>query len=76
MNLAHTFRTRLASAIEEDPRPMWKIAYAAGYCPSYVGAVKNGHKGNPTVTFIETMAHTLNRDPAWMLGMELKEFTK
>lgn len=69
MKLSQTFSARLALAIKHDPRPIKTIAGVAGYSPNHISAVQNGRRTNPTLQFIETMAATLNRDPAWLLGI-------
>lgn len=64
------FRQRLVEAIQSDPRPIKEIAYQSGYSAHHILEVRRGSKTNPTLAFVETMAATLGRSPAWMLGFE------
>lgn len=68
--LHQAFRGRLVEAIQSDPRPIKEIARLSGYSAHHIREVRRGSKTNPTLAFVETMATTLGRSPAWMLGLE------
>lgn len=68
--LGVAFRLRLKAAIRADPRTHAEIAKASGYSAPHIRHVISGHRPNPTLAFVETMAVTLDRDVAWMLGLQ------
>ena len=67
--LANTFAVRLRQAISEDPRSIEAVSRHSGYSEGYLGHVMQQRKRNPTLAFVEVMALTLQRDPAWLLGL-------
>ena len=63
------FSARLGEAVEQDSRSLAEIAKHSGYHRNYIQRVIHGHKTNPTLGFVEVMAISLQRDPAWLLGI-------
>lgn len=63
------FVERLKFAIKADKRKVKEIAHKAGYSPAHISAVMHGRRSNPTIGFVEALAHTLERDLGWMLGL-------
>lgn len=60
MSLVAAFRQNLKAAIDNDPRPFAAIARRSGYSESYIREVLAGRRrGNPTLTFVDTLAQTL-----------------
>lgn len=68
--LGVAFRSRMKMAIRADPRTHDEIAKASGYSAAHIRRVISGHRPNPTLAFVETMAVTLGHDVAWMLGLQ------
>lgn len=69
-SLSYRFRHRLLEAIKDDGRALWIIAARSGYSESYISAITNGRRANPSLEFVEVMAQTLGRDPEWLLGLK------
>lgn len=67
--LGKVFRARLTSAVLSDRRSVPQLAVQSGYSQTHIRAVMDGARPNPTLAFVETMALTLQRDPAWLLGV-------
>ncbi len=66
--LASTFAANLKLRRKRMGMTQEALALASGYSESYISEVEKGHKSNPTLGFVETMAECLKLDATQLLS--------
>lgn len=64
------FRQRLKASIDQSTHPLKVIAHRSGYSEKYIRELKAGHKSNPTLACVESLATVLDLRPDYLAGWD------